>query len=159
MKDLEKAMSIINGSKQFEFECNEEGCKSVLCITSYRNGETLKLDLSQLTPDMLEALQVEDKEYTHSIVISEQVDIKNAEGTYCGTEELKTPLNAEDCRRPKHESFHKWLCALYPQYEWIFDDGTDWDEDANTDFCQYVAKIDDNDPTHIYLASYYRTEL
>lgn len=55
-------MRILGGSKQFEFERNENGYSCVLSVTSYYSGEQVKLDLSRLTPDMLDALQVEENE-------------------------------------------------------------------------------------------------
>jgi hypothetical protein len=101
--------------------------------------------------------QEEDNNTTHSIVISEQTDIKTDDGTYRGTEELSIPLSQDDCRRPNYKSFHAWLCALYPQYDWQPDDGDDWDEDPDTDYCQYTAQVDSKDPSHIYLAVYNKT--
>lgn len=98
--------------------------------------------------------EYDEDEYTHSILISEQVDIKTEDGQYRGTEELSIPVNEEDCRRPDHNSFYLWICSLYPQYDWQADDGDDWDEDPNTDYCQYTAQIDPADPSHIYLAVY-----
>lgn len=54
MKSLNKAMQIIHGSKQFEFD------GSVLIITSYYTGERLRLDLGNLDEEMLEALTPDD---------------------------------------------------------------------------------------------------
>lgn len=62
MKTISEVMRILGGSKQFEFERNEDGYSCVLVITSYYSGEQVKLDLSRLTPDMLDALQVEENE-------------------------------------------------------------------------------------------------
>lgn len=58
MKTLEEALRIIDGSKQFSFEYGDNG-NTVLVITGYRTGETLRLDLAYLTQDMLDELQVE----------------------------------------------------------------------------------------------------
>lgn len=55
-------MRILGGSKQYEFQYNEDGYPSVLIITSYYSGEQVKLDLSRLTPDMLDELQVKENE-------------------------------------------------------------------------------------------------
>ena len=103
--------------------------------------------------------QGEDDEdgYTHSITISEQVDIRDENGGYRGTDELSIPLSQDDCKRPDRRSFYAWLCALYPQYTWQADDGDDWDDDPDTDYCQYTAQIDPADDSHIYLAVYNRT--
>lgn len=95
--------------------------------------------------------------YTHSITISEQVDIRDENGGYRGTDELSIPLSQDDCKRPDRRSFYAWLCALYPQYTWQADDGDDWDDDPDTDYCQYTAQIDPADDSHIYLAVYNRT--
>lgn len=55
-------MRILGGSKQYEFQYNEDGYPSVLVITSYYSGGQVKLDLSRLTPDMLDELQVKENE-------------------------------------------------------------------------------------------------
>ena len=55
-------MRILGGSKQYEFERNEDGYSCVLAVTSYYYGEQVKLDLSRLTPDMLDELQVKENE-------------------------------------------------------------------------------------------------
>lgn len=63
MKNYDETMSIINGSKQFKFEYSDDcGCPTVLVVTDYYTGESVKLDLSRLTPEMLEALQVDNSE-------------------------------------------------------------------------------------------------
>lgn len=54
--ELRKAMEIIRGSKQFTFE------GSVLEITGYYTGDTIKLDLGKLTEEMLEELQPDEEE-------------------------------------------------------------------------------------------------
>ena len=50
----ENAIKIINGSKIFSFD------GPVLEIKSYRTGESVKLDLSKLTPEMFEELKKEE---------------------------------------------------------------------------------------------------
>lgn len=60
MKSLEEALSIIRGSKLFSFESGENG-STILVITGYRSGKTLKLDLANITNSMLNELQVEDE--------------------------------------------------------------------------------------------------
>ena len=114
--------------------------------------------LQKLTPEMLEALQPEEVEEEHSIVVSEQVDRFDENGKWCGTDELSVPVSETNCERPNRKSFYCWLCALYPQYDWQYDDGEDWDENPDTDYCQYTAQIDKADPSHIYLAVYNRTK-
>lgn len=57
MKTLDEALRIINGSKQFSFN------GSILEITGYYTGETIRLDLSLLDDEMLETLQAEDEYY------------------------------------------------------------------------------------------------
>lgn len=60
MKSLEEALSIIGGSKLFSFESGENG-NTILVITGYSSGKTLKLDLANLTDSMLNELQIEDE--------------------------------------------------------------------------------------------------
>lgn len=50
----ENAIKIINGSKVFSFD------GPVLEIKSYHTGESIKLDLSKLTPEMFEELKKEE---------------------------------------------------------------------------------------------------
>lgn len=61
MKNLAQALAIISGGKQYEFEDGENGT-SLLVITDYWSGEQLRLDLSRLTDEMLDELQVCDPE-------------------------------------------------------------------------------------------------
>lgn len=63
MKSLQEALSIIWGSKQFEFDYGDNG-STVLVITSYYNGDTLRLDLGNIDDEILDALQVEAPDYT-----------------------------------------------------------------------------------------------
>lgn len=60
MKTINEVMRILGGSKQYKFDRNEDGYSCVLVITSYYSREQVKLDLSRLTPDMLDELQVEE---------------------------------------------------------------------------------------------------
>lgn len=53
MKDLESALRIIRSSKCYEFVDT-----TTLRITGYFTGDSLYLDLSNITEDILEALQV-----------------------------------------------------------------------------------------------------
>lgn len=62
MKNLNKVMRILGGSKRFDFEYNENGYSCILVVSSYHSGEEVRLDLSKLDDEMLEALQVEDKD-------------------------------------------------------------------------------------------------
>ena len=57
MKDLRQALRIIEGSKQFNFE-GDNG-RTVLVIKSYHTGEELRLDLANITEDILDELQIE----------------------------------------------------------------------------------------------------
>lgn len=50
----ENAIKIINGSKTFSFD------GTVLEIKSYHTGESVKLDLSKLTPEMFDELKKEE---------------------------------------------------------------------------------------------------
>ena len=54
MKAIEQVLDILNGSISYEFD------GTVLKITSYFTGETVRLDLGNLTQEMLDELQVED---------------------------------------------------------------------------------------------------
>ena len=62
MKHLNEVMRILGGSKRFDFEYNENGHSCILVVSSYESGEEVRLDLSKLDNEMLEALQVEDKD-------------------------------------------------------------------------------------------------
>lgn len=53
----------------------------------------------------------EETDDTHSIVISEQVDIKTEDGNYRGTDELSVPVSQENCERPNRKKLYCWLCA------------------------------------------------
>lgn len=123
-------------------------------ILSHDNGYTY----GGIREEDIEETPVSGDGYEHTITVSEQVDIKGENGEYRGTDELSCPVNETTDHRPDRKSFYCWLCALYPQYEWRADDGDDWDEDEDTDYCQYTAQIDPSDPSHIYLAAYNRTK-
>lgn len=56
-------MRILGGSKHFDFECNENGYSCILVVSNYHSGEEVRLDLSKLDNEMLEALQVEMKKW------------------------------------------------------------------------------------------------
>lgn len=58
MKTLDQALDIIRGGKNFEFEYGENG-STVLVITGYYTGSTLRLDLANIDEDILDTLQVE----------------------------------------------------------------------------------------------------
>ena len=58
MLSYEEAMKIIRGSKAYEFITD-----TILEITNYHTGESIKLDLDCLTEEMLEELQVEDDDW------------------------------------------------------------------------------------------------
>ena len=54
MKAIEQVLDILNGSISYEFD------GTVLKVTSYFTGETVRLDLGNITQEMLDELQVED---------------------------------------------------------------------------------------------------
>ena len=56
MKNLNEVMRILGGSKRFDFEYNENGYSCILVVSSYHSGEEVRLDLSKLDDEMLEAL-------------------------------------------------------------------------------------------------------
>ena len=63
MKKLFETLSIINGSKTFTFDYSEEsGHNTILELTNHNTGERVRLDLSKLTDDMLDELQVSDED-------------------------------------------------------------------------------------------------
>lgn len=62
MKNLNEVMRILGGSKRFDFECNENSYSCILVVSNYHSGEEVRLDLSKLDNEMLEALQVEDND-------------------------------------------------------------------------------------------------
>lgn len=59
MKNLNETLRILSGSKQYNFGYNDNGEMSVLNVTDYNTGETVSLDLSRLTDEMLAELQYE----------------------------------------------------------------------------------------------------
>lgn len=61
MKNLQQALRIISGGKRFDFEDGENG-STVLVISDYWSGEELRLDLSKLTEETLDELQVESEQ-------------------------------------------------------------------------------------------------
>jgi len=99
-------------------------------------------------------MNTQDTNTTHRFIVSEQADIIDKNGQWSGVREISVPLNIEGGKRPNRASFLEWLQTVFPLCDWQADDGTDWDEDAATDYCQYVANIDDADASHIYLAVY-----
>lgn len=64
MTQVEEAMRIIKGSKLFHFEHNDYGYSCVLVVQSYNTGKELRLDLSKLNNEMIEALEPEPKDET-----------------------------------------------------------------------------------------------
>lgn len=58
---IELLKQILNGSKQYEFEYGENGM-TVLKVSNYYTGESIKLDLYHLDEEMLENIMVEDYE-------------------------------------------------------------------------------------------------
>lgn len=58
---MKKFQEILRGSKQFSFEEGENG-NTILILTGYYTGETIKLDLANLTEEMLEEIIVEEGE-------------------------------------------------------------------------------------------------
>ena len=61
MKTLYEARNIIRNSKRYEFVDGDNGC-TVLVITDYYSGEEVRLDLSNIDQDILDALQVEEED-------------------------------------------------------------------------------------------------
>ena len=57
MMDMRTFRRIVNGSKRYEFDSG-----MILTVTDYMTGDSVKLDLSCLTEEMLEELIVEDDE-------------------------------------------------------------------------------------------------
>lgn len=54
---MNKLQQILKGSKEFKFEQGDNG-KTILKLTSYNTGETIKLDLAKLTEEMIEEIIV-----------------------------------------------------------------------------------------------------
>lgn len=86
-------------------------------------------------------------------MVDEQVDIRRNDGTFMGTDIVAVWENAEFLLRPKFNSFLDYLKFSYPDYDWTMDDGFDWDENSGTDYCQYVAYLNEK-KSHCLLASY-----
>ena len=55
MNDLEQALRILRGSKQYNFNC------TVLTVIGYYTGKRISLDLGKLDADMLEALTPDEE--------------------------------------------------------------------------------------------------
>lgn len=156
MKNYNEAMAIMKASKTYEFDYSEEcGYDTVLEVTDYRTGERVRLDLSRLTEEMLNALQVSDGEdYEHDVLITEQVyEDVDSDGWNEKTKDEVIYSETFDYR-PNAESFYDFLCRIQPGKEWRADDGDDWDEDDTTDYCQYVCYPDPDNHDHYFLAVY-----
>lgn len=54
--DFLEVMEVLKGSKQYEFD------GALLTVTGYYTGKQVRLDLSKLTEEMIEALTPEDDE-------------------------------------------------------------------------------------------------
>lgn len=162
MKNLIETQAIINSSKTFDFEYStESGRNTILEVTDYHTGERVRLDLSRLDEEMLEALQVEDPdspEYEHDVLITEQV-YEDIDGDGWNEQTKDEVIYSETFDyRPCAESFFDFLNRIQPGKEWIADDGDDWDEDNNTDYCQYVHYPDPKNHDHYFLAVYNRNK-
>lgn len=92
----ENAIKIINGSKIFSFD------GPVLEIKSYRTGESVKLDLSKLTPEMFEELKKEEPRRAVWLRCKENIDARKISkaGTKgrAGRWALSTGTEARFCR-------------------------------------------------------------
>lgn len=112
----ENAIKIINGSKIFSFD------GSVLEIKSYRTGESIKLDLSKLTPEMFEELKKDEPKRAVWLRCKENID---------GWEE-RTLAALESIERNRESLEHadnRLFDAISDQMqEFCWDEGTDYDE-------------------------------
>ena len=60
----------------------------------------------------------------------------------------------ETCPFSAQHTIYQWLCRNFPLISWAQDDGDDFDEDPNTDYCQYVAYCDPCAPDSYLLFSF-----
>ena len=90
----------------------------------------------------------------HQITIDEQVDIRKG-GEFICTDIVAIWERSEFLLRPKFKNFKEYLNFNYPDYNWVLDDGCDWDSGnyCEEDFCQYVAYLNEKE-THCMLAVY-----
>lgn len=88
----------------------------------------------------------------HSICIVEQIDDRRG-GEYHGTIEVAMWQASNYMLQPPFKSFLEYLKFNYPNYDWRYDDGDDWNEDPTTDYCQYVVYLDEK-KEHCLLAMY-----
>lgn len=64
----------------------------------------------------------------------------------------------DTCPFDKDHSIYKWLREKFPLIAWTFDDGFDFMENPDTDYCQYVSYCDAGSPNSYLLASFNVTE-
>lgn len=62
------------------------------------------------------------------------------------------------CPFSAQHTIYQWLCRNFPLISWKQDDGDDFDEDPNTDYCQYVAYTDPFSPDSYLLFAFNVTE-
>ena len=96
-------------------------------------------------------------ELRHSIVLVEQAEMVDQDGKYDGTAELSIWEDSKFKYLPS-KSFGTYLRCRYPNLDWEFDDGDDWNTDPDTTFCQYVWYTDSR-RNHCVLATYVCDEM
>jgi len=83
----------------------------------------------------------------YSVMVDAQLD-------GCKSEMVLFSQSYETCPFSARHTIYQWLCRNFPLISWTPDDGDDFDEDPNTDYCQYVAYCDASAPDSYLLFSF-----
>ena len=81
----------------------------------------------------------------YSILIDAQVD-------GCKSEMVLYSETSDTCKFSPRFRFYDWLCRNFPLIDFAPDDGDDFDDDPNTDYCQYASYCDPDNPDSYVLA-------
>ena len=83
----------------------------------------------------------------YSVMVDAQLDS-------CKSDMVLFSESYETCPFSARHTIYQWLCRNFPLISWTPDDGDDFDEDPNTDYCQYVAYCDASAPDSYLLCSF-----
>lgn len=127
----ENAIKIINGSKSFTFD------GPVLEITGYYTGDSVKLDLSKLTPEMFNELRKEEpKEAVHRLCTENIEDFDQRALRALGKMD-KNRCPAEYADRDLAREVREQI------EEYCYDEGLDPDEDIDFAVDDILLYVDD----------------
>jgi hypothetical protein len=76
----------------------------------------------------------------------------------CKSEMVLYSETSDTCKFSPRFRFYDWLCRNFPLIDWVPDDGDDFDDDPNTDYCQYVSYCDPDSNDSYVLAAFNVTE-